>query len=64
MKLCDNDCKPVCDFCVFYRDNGRHDWGEFSGDGNCILYGKETMAGWGEKCDGFRCFDYSTVERL
>jgi len=64
MKLCDNGCYPLCDFCVFYRDNVMNDCGELSEDGDCILYGKETYASAGYECDGFRCFDYDVLERL
>lgn len=42
MKLCNDDCQPVCDFCLNYKDDGAGLFskegrkGKFEGEGLCI----------------------------
>ena len=62
MKLCGNDCHPICDFCLNYKDDGRGLWGSegfydktFEGEGVCIK--KNIKVDACDICeDDFECF--------
>jgi hypothetical protein len=53
MITCNDDCTPVCDFCIYYRDDGGGA-GEFAGEGVCeVLREKVFASGY---CDRYHCF--------
>lgn len=55
MKLCDNECQPLCDFCIFYeRDDNVKD---VDCDGICSKTKVEVS--YGDSCDDFECFLYN-----
>lgn len=53
-KYCDDDCMPICDFCVHYRDDNEGKDG-FAGEGYCEAKNEQTDAC--DFCeDDFHCF--------
>jgi len=54
MKLCHEDCIPVCDFCKHYIDDGEGS-NTFEAEGLCVVKNKRVDAS--ESCqDDFECF--------
>lgn len=53
MKLCNDDCKPICDFCKYYKDNGL----VFKGEGICLKLNREVECTDGYNCEEFYCFN-------
>lgn len=47
-----NDCYPICDNCMYYKDDSETD--EFTGAGTCKYHKKEVTAI--EYCENFVCF--------
>ena len=44
MKKCNNDCTPICDFCINYKDYGNETNDEFQGIGICLKDDTEVLA--------------------
>ena len=58
MKLCNEDCMPICDFCKFYQDKNKNISNKFAGEGICLKKNIEVDAS--EFCeDDFECFQYN-----
>lgn len=55
MLKCNENCEPICDFCIHYKDYSKINGGNFQGDGICLIKNKEV-----EACDSyndaFHCF--------
>ena len=57
MKKCNNDCTPICDFCINYKDYGSETNDEFQGIGICLKDDTEVLAS--DFCTtNFHCFNY------
>jgi hypothetical protein len=52
MKKCNEDCIPVCDFCLYYEFNA-DDEGAYTGDGWCS-YNKKAVEPY-DMCKYFYC---------
>lgn len=56
MKKCNNDCTPICDFCINYKDYGNETNDEFQGIGICLKDDTEVLAS--DFCTtNFHCFN-------
>ena len=44
MKKCNNDCTPIFDFCINYKDYGNETNDEFQGIGICLKDDTEVLA--------------------
>lgn len=54
MKLCNNDCVPLCDFCINFNEH--KDLEFWHSDGICEITNKEVDRI--DCCDDFHCFRY------